>query len=443
VGRARVRAIGRARVTGTWEQGGDATAFVPPVAGNPPEKPDEPGEAALEKDRRALRPFVAAMVVDALGSGIYLPFSILYFVTVHSVAVTLVGTTVAVANAVMIPLSGVTGNLVDRFRPRRVLVVANLLRAVAFGLFPFATGPSAVVAVIGLTAMLDKVGWVAQSALIGTLARKGTSRSLFSTVGWVRNIGIGIGSAAGGVAGSFAGSGGLTSIVLLNAVSYAVAAVLLARFVQDAGSAPHKHPGEAAQQVAWRRDPHFLLLVGAKFCFTACAIAVANFLPFYLVSTAELPAWLSAFVLTANCVLVIVAQQHLTRRTKAVPRRLLLLGGGGVYATAGVLFLVTTNVALAVAVACTVTGIVVYTVGEIVIAPASDSLAADLAPPESVGRYMAIYQASWSAASVVVPAAGAALLDSAPGWFWTTFVALAVIGAAAGVRVRDGVPAGA
>jgi hypothetical protein len=72
-----------------------------------------------------------------------------------------------------------------------------------------------------------------------------------------------------------------------------------------------------------------------------------------------------------------------------------------------------------------------------VIAPSSDSLAADLAPPAALGRYLSIYQVSWSAGAVLVPAGGAALLDSAPAWFWLVFVLTAAAGGAAATRVAE------
>lgn len=394
---------------------------------------------AVADTRLALRPFVAAMVIDAVGSGVYLPFAILFFVSAHHIPVGVVGGAMAGANAIVIVLSGLVGVVVDRFHPRRVLVCANVLRAVVFACYVVAATPLAAVAVLVATSVLDKFCWVAQASWTGRLSSGTDARRVFSTVGWARNVGIGVGSAVGGVGASLWGVAGLYGVVLVNAASYVVAAVILARFeAPDVGGRPRDTGPAAGGYRAVLADRPFLVLAGAKLCFVLSAIAVANFLPFYLVGSAGLPTWTAGLVLTLNCVLVVLFQQHVTRWSAHVSRPRLLTLGGATYAVGGVLFLLSGQFALAAAIGCACVGMVVYTAGEIVIAPSSDSLAADLAPRERLGRYMSVYQLSWSVGSVLVPAAGAALLSTAPGWFWLLVVALAVLGSIAGAVLERG-----
>jgi MFS family permease len=392
---------------------------------------------------RPLRPFMAAMVIDALGSGFYLPFSVLFFVAAQGVPVGVVGGSLAVASALMIPLSAAVGPAVDRWGPRPVLVAGNALRSVAFVLYVFADNPARAALVIGVSVVLDKFCWVAQAALIGNLAAGSESRRLFGIVSWSRNLGIGVGSAVGGIGASLWGNAGLYAVVLANAASYAAAAVLLSRFAVPPPAGPPAAPpdvvtGTATPGGGYRqvlRDRSFLLLVGAKFCFVACAIAVATFLPYYLVAQGGLPTWVAGLVLTANCALVVLLQLGVTRRLAPVPGRLLLAAGGLAYAAGGLLFLAAGRLPVALAAAGALAGMVAYTLGEIVIAPSSDSLAVELAPAAKLGRYQSVYQLSWSLGSIVVPAAGALLLDAAPGWFWLAFVALAACGAALSLAV--------
>jgi predicted MFS family arabinose efflux permease len=378
----------------------------------------------------ALRPFVAAMVIDALGSGFYLPFAVLYFVVGRSLPIGVVASSFALANALVIPLSMVAGVLVDRWRPLRVLAWGNALRCAVFVGYLFADDAVRAALVIGAAAVLDKFCWVAQASLIGALASGAQSRGLFGTIGWARNLGIGVGSAAGGVGASLWGTAGMEALVLANAASYAAVAVILLRRVT-----PPVAPARGADDPTGRyrdvlRDGPFLVLVVAKFCFVLCAIAVADFLPYYLRAGVGLPTWMSGLVLTVNCGLIVLAQLAVTRRLSAVRPTLLLAAGGATYVAGGLLFLLAGRLTVAGAVGCVLVGIVVYTVGEIVIAPSSDSLATDLAPAAGMGRYQSVYQLGWSVGSVVVPAAGAVLLGSAPGWFWGAFAVVAAAGAA-------------
>jgi hypothetical protein len=93
---------------------------------------------------------------------------------------------------------------------------------------------------------------------------------------------------------------------------------------------------------------------------------------------------------------------------------------------------------VAVATAAALAGMTVYTLGEIIIAPSSDSLAVDLAPPTALGRYQSTYQLTWSAASVAVPAAGALLLAAAATYFWLAFAVAAACGTLLSLTLRAG-----
>ena len=128
----------------------------------------------------------------------------------------------------------------------------------------------------------------------------------------------------------------------------------------------------------------------------------------------------------------------MTRVTGGVPRGVLLLSGAIAYLAGGALFMVTAHLGTAAAVGCAAVGMVVYTLGEMVIAPSSDSLAADLAPPGARGRYLSVYQVGWSVGAVVVPLGGAFLLGARSGWFWAAFLFAATAGALLSRRLPEG-----
>jgi MFS family permease len=387
------------------------------------------------------RPFLTAMLIDAVGSGVYLPFTVYYFTSAHAIPLGLVGAAIALANAAMIPFSAGLGAVVDRLGPRDALIAGNLLRAAVLALYPLGHRPAVAMALLAASAVLDKCCWVSQAALIGGMAPAGESRTLFSTVGWARNLGLGAGSAAGGLAASAWGTVGLNGLVLANAASCAVAAAILLRCVVAGTGRPRPGAGRGAL-AGLGRDRGFLALVAAKFCFVVCAIAVANFLPYYLITSAGLPPWTAGLALTVNSGLIIAGQRQLTRRLSTVARTRLLAAGGGAYAAGGLLFGLAGQAPMLAAIACAGAGMVIYTLGEIVIAPSSDSLAADLAPPAAMGRYMSVYQVGWSIGAVVVPGGGAVLLGSFAGWFWAVFGVTAVAGAAISLRVGEPAPAG-
>jgi MFS family permease len=66
-----------------------------------------------------------------------------------------------------------------------------------------------------------------------------------------------------------------------------------------------------------------------------------------------------------------------------------------------------------------VISMVIMTMGELILTPASTNLAAELAPPEMRGRYMSIYGLGWPIASGIGPIVGGFLSDTiAPVAMW-------------------------
>ncbi|MEU4212367.1 MFS transporter [Streptomyces sp. NPDC026206] len=384
------------------------------------------------------RLFVAAMIVDAVGSGMFMPFALLYFVRVQDLGVGTVGTALTVANLALIVASAPLGRLVQAYGSMRSLIAGNAVRAPLFVLYAVALPAPVAVGALVLSAVLDKAVWVSLGATIARLARGPEARRAFSTVGWARNIGLCLGSLVGGVLASAQSATGLRVIVLINAASFAVTTVVLLRLRGQAGAA-----APAAQEKAERgmagggalqvlRLPGFALLSAAKTCFTVCATVVSMFTGLYLVDHAGLDGWAAGTVLAVNGGLVVLFQQSLVKRTADRPAPRMMLLGGALYAAAGLGFALIAplrdTVLPAVTVAVALVAMTVYTLGEIVIAPASDGYAADLAEPGTESTCMSVYQASWSLASVVVPVAGSWLLVASASAFWIAFAAVALLG---------------
>ncbi|MCX4625621.1 MFS transporter [Streptomyces sp. NBC_01443] len=389
-----------------------------------------PGEGPLP------RLFVSAMIVDAVGSGMFMPFALLYFVRVQDLGVGTVGTALTVANLALIAASAPLGRLVQTYGSMRSLIAGNAVRAPLFVLYAVALPAPVAVGALVLSAVLDKAVWVSLGATIAGLARGPRARRAFSTVGWARNIGLCLGSLVGGVLASAQSATGLRVIVLVNAASFAVTTVVLLRLRGQSGAAAPAARKDAQRDTAGGgalrvlRLPGFALLSAAKTCFTVCATVVSMFTGLYLVDHAGLDGWAAGTVLAVNGGLVVLFQQSLVKRTADRPAPRMMLFGGALYAASGLGFALIAPLQDAVLPAVTVAlvAMTVYTLGEIVIAPASDGYAADLAEPGTEATCMSVYQSSWSLASVVVPVAGSWLLVASASAFWIAFAAVALLG---------------
>jgi DNA ligase (NAD+) len=81
------------------------------------------------------RRFVTAIAVDAVGSGVFMPISMLYFLVATPLTLVQVGAAISIASAVSIPAGPIVGGIVDRVGAQRVLQVANLMQAAGFAAY--------------------------------------------------------------------------------------------------------------------------------------------------------------------------------------------------------------------------------------------------------------------------------------------------------------------
>jgi MFS family permease len=387
------------------------------------------------------------MIIDALGSGVFLPFTLLFFVEAAGLPLVRVGLAVSAAAAVSLPASLPFGWLVDRFGPRGILVLANVARCLVFAFYPLVHSLGALFVAVLAASLCDKAYWSAHAPFIGVISQSGERGRWFGLVSALRNLGLGLGALAGGVLVSADGSAGLRALALVNAASFAVAALLLSRERagrRPAAAAPRGGHGRSDSPTlrAVARDWPFLSIVAAKLAFVICALAMTLVLPLYLIRNLGLPAWIAGTVFAANCVLVVTAQSGTVHALERRSRISAIGVAGVLYAAAGAVFWCSgaLNAAEAATAAVAIAAMLIYTCGEMIVSPTSDALATDSSPAQSRGRYLSVYQLSWSVGGLVTPIAATALLARGASWFWLTFIAIALAGA---VLIRGARPTAA
>nr|WP_162953221.1 MFS transporter [Streptomyces sp. 11-1-2] len=177
-------------------------------------------------DARGHRRLFSALSIDALGTGLFLPFSILYFTAMTELTLGRVGLALSIAALVRIPATAGAGMFCDRFGARSTVIVSNLIQAVGFfnylfvGSFGHLLG-AAVVVQLGNSAF-----WVAYPALVHDVAEGKRQESWFALITTLRQAGLGVGALGASLAVAIGGVNGYTTIVAVNALSFTVAAIL-------------------------------------------------------------------------------------------------------------------------------------------------------------------------------------------------------------------------
>jgi MFS family permease len=170
-------------------------------------------------------------------------------------------------------LAGPAGLVVDRYEPRRVLLVAVLAQAVVACVLAFTSGTAPILALTALLGAGAAFAQPAEFALIPSVAGADVRRAN-SYVETARGLGFGLGPLAGGV---LAAAGGMKVGLLADAVTFLiVAAVSLVLPCYTCAGAVRENVGRARDGALYlARDETLRLVLGVGFVSLLFMTAVA------------------------------------------------------------------------------------------------------------------------------------------------------------------------
>ncbi|WP_231905677.1 MFS transporter [Streptomyces davaonensis] len=377
--------------------------------------------------------YMAGMVVDATGSGMYLPLSLLYFHHVTGLPLTEVGAVVTAASVIGLISNPVAGILIDRFSARAVLVGGYVLRASAFCIYPFVDNSVAMFAVLLPVALGDTSYPPAIQSFVAEIVRGAERDRLLAVQRSLRNAGMGLGGLLAGAALALDDSG-FYVVVLGAAAGYLCAAGLLSTIRTGAGDRPSG--GRVSRKggyrmVAGNRPFLGLTLLNIPTAFAYMVLSVA--LPVYLTRELDAPVSLVGIVYAVNTVGIAVLQIPVTRLLVKYRRTRAVALGAGVFGLSFVTFAVLGGLSTGAAlIAGVFAATALFTVGELLHGATASALVAQAAPEETRGRHLAVYQLSWAVPIALAPTVLTALLSLSATGMWLVLAA-GVAGSALGV----------
>ncbi|MBM7773963.1 MFS family permease [Actinokineospora baliensis] len=380
---------------------------------------------------RGVTAFGLANLVSALGTGVFYPYTLLFFPALLGLPLTQVGLVLTAAALVALPGMFWVGRLIDRVGPRSVLIAAALLRAVGFTGYVTIRHVVAFALFSVLIALCNRAEQAASPALAVALAAEGERNRWLALSRTVFNAGIG-GGALLGSALIGGGSAGLVWLGMANAAGYLLAGLVLWPLRPPPVPAPDR---ARVTRRPWRDGP-FLAVVAANSASWLIALAVETGLSAYLVGVLGKPAWLVGVLFAINTGLLIVLQLPLTSALERRGDIPILVAGTLVSAVFLVLVAMAGGFGTTTLVVALVLGMVVYTLGELATTHARYALLTDLPPPAQLGSYLAFSQVAAGITGALVPVLVAALLDSAPAGLWWLLAGLSALTAAGVLAAR-------
>lgn len=365
--------------------------------------------------------------VDAFGSGMFLAGAAIYFTRVVGLSVAAVGLGLSVAGMLGFVAAIPIGMLADRVGAGRVYVAMNGWRAACYVGYCFCDRFSTFLLIACAVGLVETSASPINQAVVGAASDDSNRLTNMARVRSVRNVGYGLGALASVMAVSTGSRAAFVVVLLVNAASFLVAAILLVTsgFTVLASTGPG---------IARRTVVGDLRYVASAACNGVLAVHL-TLLPFafplWISQHSSVPIGYYGIFYALNTVLAILLQTRVSRRAES------LAGAGwcavlaaGALIGFGLLAVTLEHVrALWPAVALAVLATVALTFGEMWQSASGWSISYLLARPERRSQYLSTFQLGTSAQAIFAPLllGRYVLSGSAIGWGYLA-VLLAVAG---------------
>src|SRR5215468_6866519 len=334
------------------------------------------------------RPVLVLQGGDALnyfGTGLLLPFEIIYLHAVRGFSTATAGLVLATVMGTAAVVTLPSGALLDRFSAKRILIAGQVL-----------------------------------TLTLVPAEQRAASTALRRVAG---NFGLGLGATVAGfiVAATHHHLQAFQGLYLVDAATFVVFALVVLVWIPDPGLVGASSASEGASGFRGvARDRLLLALIAGNLALVMIGGAFfSNILPPFAEAQTPVGPVGIGVVVFINTFFVVVAQVPATRVVARMRRTHALFATSAIFAVGLLAVLLATLTHSTLAATTVLAGVaILIAIAEcgqfIVLGP----LVAEIAPPHLLGRYMSLYQLSFMVGVALGPAVGGVLLGTSPDAIW-------------------------
>jgi len=358
---------------------------------------------------------VVVSFIDRIGGTLLFPFFALYITQKFNVGMTQAGILLGLSSLFGLIGSTIGGALTDKFGRKQLILFGLIFSAVSTLGFGLVNEFSVLFPLMVVVGLLSSVAHPAHDAMIADILPEKQRQEGFGILRVVGNLSWIIGPTIGG----FLANINFFYLFAIDAVISCVVAAIIFRAIPETKPEPHAHEqSESFLQtvIGYRivlRDVAFMAFMVAGMLMLIVYQQMYGSLSVYLRDNHNINPSGYGFLMTTSAITVIFFQFWVSRIIKYRPPFLMMAIGTVFYMIGFALFGVVTAYFLFAL------NIVIITIGEMIVVPTSQAIAANFAPETMRGRYMAIFGLSWAIPSTVGPGAAGYILDNYnPNLLW-------------------------
>lgn len=369
---------------------------------------------------------VGASFIDRIGGTLLFPFFSLYITQKFNVGMTQAGIVLGLFAAFGLIGSMIGGALTDKFGRKMLIIFGLIFSAVSTLSLGLVNEFSLLIPLAVVIGLLSNFAGPARQAMIADILPEEKRQEGFGILRVVANLSWIIGPILGG----FIANRSYFMLFVLDAVISCIVAVIFFVKIPETKPETKKEPESILRTFAGygvaMKDFAYIAFLVVSMLMGLVYQQMYNTLSVYLRDNHGFDPQTYGFLMTSSAITVILFQFRTTRLIKNRPA-FMMMGLGTVFYMIGfgMFGFVSTFWLFA-------TAIVVITIGEMIIMPTSSTLAANFAPEDMRGRYMAVFGLSWTIPATIGPSAAGLILDNYnPNLLWyvgAAICAVAVLG---------------
>lgn len=373
---------------------------------------------------------VLTFFIDSIGGTLLFPFFSLYITDKFDVGMTTAGMVLA-----MFSIFGIVGNMIggaltDRFGRRKLILFGLIFSALSTLTLGFVNSLAVLFPLAAFIGLLSDVSGPAHQAMMADILTEKQRQEGFGLMRVVRNLAWIIGPSIGG----FLANRSFMLLFIIDAIVSCIVAVIFYTSMPETKPQHHEEEHKEHESI-WKtiagysivfKDFAFMAFIVAAILMGAVYQQMYNSLSVYLRDNHAVNPQGYGFLMTTSAITVILFQFWVSRNIKDKPPFIIMAAGTLFYMFGFSMF------GFVSAYWLFMSAIVVITIGEMLIMPTSQTLAANFAPVEMRGRYMAIFGLTWLLPSTFAPMLAGLILDNLdPNLLWYVGGILCAIAATA------------
>lgn len=358
---------------------------------------------------------VLTFFIDSIGGTLLFPFFSLYITDKFNVGMTQAGMVLA-----MFSIFGIIGNMIggaltDKFGRRKLILFGLVFSALSTLTLGMVNSLAVLFPLAAFIGLLSDVSGPAHQAMMADILTEKQRQEGFGLLRVVRNLAWIIGPTIGG----FLANRSFMLLFIIDAVVSCIVAAIFYWYMPE--TKPEAHADTKYESV-WNtilgyrivlKDFAFMAFVVAAILMGAVYQQMYNSLSVFLRDNHGINPQGYGFLMTTSAITVILFQFSVTRIIKYRPPFLIMALGTLFYMLGFSMFGFVSVYWMFMS------AIVVITIGEMLIMPTSQTIAANFAPEEMRGRYMAIFGLTWLLPSTFAPMLAGLVLDNFnPNLLW-------------------------